>query len=129
MSVGRRLGTTSNMVIHRYCYQTLRAAFGLNANLAVRAIARAAQWLKDPAAVETASTSIDYDARTLSTNPEATAVSLSTVYGRLKHVGLHMGADAQRCFRAGRVISAVLHHKPPNHYTLMISIAPGRSTD
>ena len=129
MSVGRRLGTTSNAVMHRQCYQALRAAFGLNANLAVRALARAAQGLKDPAAVETVPASIDYDARTLSINPEATAVSLSTVRGRLKHIGLHVGVNARRRLRAGRVVSAVLRHTPPNQYTLLISIAPGRSID
>ena len=129
MSVGRRLGTTSNAVIHRHCYQALRAAFGLNANLTVRAIARAAQGLKDPVAVETTPLSINYDARTLSINPEATTASLASLHGRLKHVGLHVEADGRRRLRGGRVVSAVLRHTPPHQYTLMISIAPGRSTD
>lgn len=129
MSAGRQLETTSNALIHRACYHTLRSSFGLSANLAVRAIARAAQCLKDPAAVETTAMSIDYDRRTLSINAEATAVSLSTVRGRLKHVGLRVEADGRRRLRASRVVRAVLRHTPEAQYTLEISIAPGRLSD
>ncbi|NBB72517.1 MAG: hypothetical protein GVY35_02440 [Bacteroidetes bacterium] len=46
LDVGREAGTTSNVKIHDRCYYDLREDHGLPANLAVRAIARAAGTLK-----------------------------------------------------------------------------------
>lgn len=130
MRVGRAAGTSANAVIHRRCYRALRERHGLSANLAVRAIARAARRLKgergaeiDLAALEqsrawvledVSGSSIDYDARTISFSAEALTVSLSTVEGRIKSV--RMALDAAQAWR--------LRGRHPTRATLMIE--PGR---
>ncbi|MFB3133473.1 MAG: RNA-guided endonuclease TnpB family protein, partial [Rhodothermales bacterium] len=84
--VGRQIGSTSNVRIHQHCYQDLRAKHSLSANLAVRAIARAAGILKvkDRRHSKVRPSSIDYDARIFSLRAADWTVSLSTVEGRLK---------------------------------------------
>jgi putative transposase len=61
----RREGTTNKVAIQRVCYREVRDAFGLSANLAIRAIARACAALKVPERANSTfrPTSIDYDAR------------------------------------------------------------------
>src|SRR4051795_7919512 len=61
----RRIGSTNRVKVQRDAYRAIRQAFGLSANLALRAIARACAALKVPAKTNSqfAPTSIDYDAR------------------------------------------------------------------
>jgi putative transposase len=61
----RREGTTNKVAIQRACYHEVRDTFGLSANLAIRAIARACAALKVPERADSVfrPTSIDYDAR------------------------------------------------------------------
>jgi hypothetical protein len=63
--VARRIGSTNKVEVQHAAYAEIRQRFGLSANLAIRAIARACAALKVPAKRHStfAPTSIDYDAR------------------------------------------------------------------
>ena len=127
MAVGRRAETTSNVVIHRFCYRKLRATFGLSANLAVRAIAHAARRLKEPGCLE-APEMVEYDARTLSLNDDASGVSLSTVHGRLRDIRLCLDAEPRRRLQGGRPVHAMLRRPERGRYVLTIRVVPRRSS-
>src|SRR5262245_32076786 len=66
--VSRREKTTNKVVLQHACYRKVREAFGLSANLAIRAIARvsAAMKARERANSTFAPTSIDYDQRIFS---------------------------------------------------------------
>jgi hypothetical protein len=84
--VGRAAGTTGNARLHDLCYLEVRRRFTLNANLAVRAIARAASLLKQPGPPTLPTRSVDYDPRILSIDPATLSVSIASVRGRLRPV-------------------------------------------
>jgi len=116
LNVGREAGTTSNVRIHDRCYYDLREDHGLPANLAVRAIARAAGILKvkERRNSTVRPTSIDYDARTFSLKEADWSISLSTVEGRQKPIALDIG-DYQRDLLEGqKPKSAVVFKKRIN---------------
>ena len=121
VAVGRQAETTSNVVIHRFCYQRLRTTFGLSANLTVRAIAHAARRLKDTGGTGTQAL-VEYDARTLSLSADAHTVSLSTVCGRVKDISLCLDAEPRRRLQTGRPIHAVLSQPEKNRYVLAIRV-------
>lgn len=123
-AVGRRLETTSNAVIHRFCYRQLRETFGLSANLAVRAIACAARRLKGVPGCAKGTAEVEYDTRTLSLGDDGRTASLSTIAGRLRDIRLHLGAQEHRRLTAGRLFRAVLIRSQPGHYVLAISLVP-----
>lgn len=124
VAVGQRLDTTSNALIHRSCYQDLRTAFGLSANLTIRAIAQAARHLKEPSGTSEVQQTIDYDARTLSLGEGFRTVSLSTVTGRLSAVPFLLAASQQRpCVQSVRVLRAVLCRDQASTYRLDITLA------
>ena len=127
IAMGHQAGTTSNVVIHRLCYQRLRATFGLSANLTVRAIAHAARRLKDTGCADTQAL-VEYDARTLSVGEDACTVSLSTVFGRVKDIPLCLDAERRCRLRISRPIHAVLSRPEPNRYVLAIRVVPRRSS-
>src|ERR1700731_2314246 len=60
----RAIGSTNKVKVQHACYAEIRQRFGLSANLAIRAIARACAALKVPARMHSRfePTSIDYDA-------------------------------------------------------------------
>jgi putative transposase len=61
----RRIGSTNKVKVQHEAYRAIRERFGLSANLAIRAIARACAALKVPEKMHStfAPTSIDFDAR------------------------------------------------------------------
>jgi putative transposase len=63
--VARRIGSTNKVKVQHAGYKDIRERFGLSANLAIRAIARACAALKVPEKMHSTfdPTSIDYDAR------------------------------------------------------------------
>jgi putative transposase len=116
LDVGREAGTTSNVKIHDRCYYDLREDHDLPANLAVRAIARAAGILKDPDRKDSTvrPSSIDYDGRTFSFKEHNWTISLSTVEGRQKPITLDIG-DYQKDLLSDRdPSSAVVFRKRIN---------------
>ncbi|QXD14577.1 transposase [Rhodocaloribacter litoris] len=121
--VGREMGTTSNVRIHHACYKDLRANHGLTANLAVRAIARAAGILKVRKRRRSTvrPTSIDYDARIFSFREADWTVSLSTISGRIR-VPIRVG-DYQKQLLSGRKPkSAVVWKTRQNEYYIGIHV-------
>ena len=124
VSVGQRLDTTSNAVIHRSCYRDLRTAFGLSANLTIRAIAQAARQLKNLPDTNEDLPAIDYDARTLSLSDDLQTVSLSTVDGRMAEVPFLLAASEQRLFlQTAGVHRAMLRRVQANTYLLDVTLA------
>ncbi|MCS3672448.1 IS605 OrfB family transposase [Salinibacter ruber] len=116
LDIGREVGTASNVKIHDRCYYNLREDHDLPANLAVRAIARAAGILKDSDRKDSTvrPSSIDYDGRTFSFKEHDWSISLSTVEGRQKPIALDIG-DYQKDLLSGRdPSSAVVFRKRIN---------------
>src|SRR5947209_20601531 len=66
----RRIGSTNKVKVQEVAYREIRSTFGLSANLAIRAIARACAALKVPEKRHSAfaPTSIDYDQRVFSSH-------------------------------------------------------------
>ena len=116
LEVGRRAETTSNVRIHDRCYYDLREDHGLPANLAVRAIARAAGILKDEDRKHSTvrPTSIDYDRRTFSFKESDWTISLSTVDGRQKPITLDIGEYQKDLLEDRDPSSAVVFKKTVN---------------
>lgn len=114
MDAGRHLSTTSNALIHRHCYRRLRAECGLSANLAVKAIARAARRLKAAEQLPAVGL-VDYDARTLSLADDVSGVSLSTVEGRLRWIRLVASTEDRLRLQGQTVVRACLRkHAGPS---------------
>lgn len=116
LKVGREIGSASNVRIHHGCYHQIREDHGLPANLAVRAIARAAGILKVKERKNSTvrPTSIDYDARTFSFKEADWSVSLSTVEGRQRPITLDIGDYQKDLLRGTKPKSAVVFKKRIN---------------
>jgi hypothetical protein len=127
ISIGLETGSTSNAVIHRRCYYDLRRRHHLSANLAIRAIARAARALKETEADRSLSVAgggkrsemartlaapirgdIEYDRRVFRLCLSTWSVSLSTVDGRLSGIGLETAAAGRALLRRGRIRHVLL---------------------
>jgi putative transposase len=82
----RRIGSTNKVKVQHACYRELRDRFGLSANLAIRAIARACAALKVPEKMHStfAPTSIDYDQRIFSFIEWNWTFGLTLLSGRVK---------------------------------------------
>jgi len=77
--------TTNKVTVHHLCYRTIKARYGLQANLVIRAIARVCEAMRpDPERQRTfRPTSVSLDQRTFRWIPEKESVSVSTHAGRL----------------------------------------------
>lgn len=104
----RRIGSTNKVKVQHDCYREVREIFGLSANLAIRAIARACAALKVPAKMHSAfaPTSIDYDARIFSFIEWNWTFGLTLLSGRVK-IATNLG-DRQRSMLKGRKPSAAV---------------------
>jgi putative transposase len=82
--VSCRVGSTNKVAIQRECYREVRETFGLSANLAIRAIARACAALKVPERADSTfrPTSADFDARIFAFREADWTVSLTVLHGR-----------------------------------------------
>jgi IS605 OrfB family transposase len=98
----RHIGSTNKVKIQQAAYRDIRKRFGLSANLAIRAIARACAALKVPEKMHSAfaPTSIDYDARIFSFVEWNWTFSLTLLSGRTKIVTV-LG-ERQKSFLKGR---------------------------
>jgi hypothetical protein len=85
-AAARRIGSTNKLKIQQVCYAEIRRRFGLSANLAIRAIARACAALKDPRRRHGtfAPASIDYDARIFAFHQGNWTFGLTLQSGRVK---------------------------------------------
>lgn len=106
---GREAKTSSNIRIHHLSYHLIRKEFGLPANLAVRAIARASGILKVKSRINSIikPSSIDLDQRIFSFHEKEEKVGITTIDGRIK-IPLILG-EYQRNLLSGKCpTSAVL---------------------
>lgn len=108
VDVARDIGSTNKVKVQQAGYRTIRETFGLSANLAVRAIARACAALKVPEKMHStfAPTSIDYDARIFRFREWDWTFSLTLLNSR-QRIKTHLG-DRQRALLAGRKPTAAV---------------------
>jgi IS605 OrfB family transposase len=101
-AVARRIGSTNKVKVQHAAYAEIRRAFGLSANLAIRAIARACAALKVPAQgpAHFAPTSIDYDARIFTFHEGNWSFGPTLLAGRVQ-LATALG-ERQRSLLAGR---------------------------
>jgi putative transposase len=107
--VAREIGSTNKVKVQQAGYGEIRARFGLSANLAIRAIARACAGLKVPEKMHSAfaPTSVDYDARIFRFREWDWTFGLTLLHSR-QRIKTHLG-DRQRAMLKGRTpTSAVL---------------------
>jgi putative transposase len=119
----RAMGSTNKVKVQHACYAAIRERFGLSANLAIRAIARACAALKVPAKMHSrfAPTSIDYDARIFAFLEWNWTFGLTLLSGRVKIAGV-LG-DRQRSMLKGRKpTSAMLVKRRDGQYFLHVQI-------
>lgn len=119
----RRVGSTNKVRVQREAYRAIREHFGLSANLAIRAIARACAALKVPAKVHSkfAPTSIDYDARIFAFHEWNGTFGLTLLSGRVK-IATQLG-DRQRALLKGRKpTAAVLIKRRDGGYFLHVPL-------
>src|SRR5215216_6050388 len=105
----REIGSTNKVKLQQAGYQEIRARFGLSANLAIRAIARACAALKVPAQLHARfrPTSVDYDARIFSFREWDWTFSL-TLLGSRQRIKTRLGDRQHRMLRGRHPTSAVL---------------------
>jgi IS605 OrfB family transposase len=119
----RRIGSTNKVKVQRAAYAEIRQRFGLSANLAIRAIARACAALKVPAKMHSkfAPTSIDYDARIFAFHEWNWTFGLTLLSGRAK-IATALG-DRQRSLLKGRKpTAAVLVKRRDGRYFLHVQV-------
>jgi IS605 OrfB family transposase len=124
IEAGREAGTTSNIRIHGLCYYRLRDECGLSANLAVRAIARAAGILKVKERQHSTvrPTSADYDQRIFSFREADWTVSLTTMQGRIKGIALVIGEYQRQQLAGHNPTSATLCKRRDGRYFLNVQV-------
>jgi putative transposase len=105
----RDIGSTNKVLVQRAGYQAMRATFGLSANLAIRAIARACAALKVPEKMHSAfaPTSIDYDARIFSFREWDWTFSLTLLHSR-QRIKTALGERQRRMLGGRQPTAAVL---------------------
>jgi putative transposase len=119
----RRIGSTNKVKVQADAYKAIREQFGLSANLAIRAIARACAALKVPARMHSKfePTSIDYDARIFSFHEWNWTFGLTMLSGRIKFATT-LG-DRQRSLLKGRKpTSATLVKRRDGGYYLHVQL-------
>jgi IS605 OrfB family transposase len=119
----RSIGSTNKVKVQAAGYREIRKRFGLSANLAIRAIARACNALKVPAKMHSTfePTSIDYDQRIFSFIEWNWTFGLTILSGRVK-IATALG-DYQRGLLKGRKpTSATLVKRRDGNYFLHVRI-------
>jgi putative transposase len=118
----RRIGSTNKVKVQHACYGEIRQRFGLAANLAIRAIARACAALKVPAKMHSkfAPTSIDFDQRIFAFQEWNWTFGLTLLKGRIK-IATALG-ERQKSLLKGRKPTAAVLVKRPGRYFLHVPI-------
>ncbi len=119
----RRIGSTNKVKVQVDAYRAIRETFGLSANLAIRAIARACAALKVPAKMHSKfeSTSIDYDQRIFSFHEWNWTFGLTLLSGRVKLATL-LGGRQRAALKGRKPTSAVLVKRRDGGYYLHIQL-------
>jgi IS605 OrfB family transposase len=119
----RRIGSTNKFKVQHAAYQEIRTRFGLSANLAIRAIARACAALKVPAKGHRkfAPTSIDHDQRIFAFVEWNWSFSLTLVSGRVK-IATQLGARQKAHLKGRKPTAAVLVKRRDGRYFLHVHL-------
>jgi IS605 OrfB family transposase len=119
---GRKNKVSRQFVLHKACYAEIRMRFKLSANLAIRAIARAAPRLAKAKTRNSAfkPTSIDYDARIFSFREGDRTVSLTLLNSR-ERFGLDIGEWQKKALKGQTPTSATLCKKGKD-YSINIQV-------
>jgi putative transposase len=128
--VARRIGSTNKVKVQHAGYKEIRERFGLSANLAIRAIARACAALKVPEKRHSTfdPTSIDYDARIFAFREGNWTFGLTLLGGRRK-IATRLGDHQESLLKGRKPTSATLVKRRDGGYFLHVQIkddAPGK---
>ena len=120
----REIGSTNKVRVQQAGYREIRVRFGLSANLAIRAIARACAALKVPARMHSrfAPTSIDYDARIFSFRAWDWTFSLTLLDSR-QRIKSRLGDRQRRLLTGQHPTSATLVKRRDGALFLHVQIA------
>ena len=120
----RRIGSTNKVKVQHEAYRTIRETFGLSANLAIRAIARACAALKVPAKMHLAfaPTSIDYDARIFAFQEWNWTFGLTLLRGRVK-LATALGERQKALLNGRKPTAAVLVKRRDGLYFLHVQLS------
>jgi len=120
----RRIGSTNKVKVQADAYRAIRETFGLSANLAIRAIARACAALKVPAKMHSRfePTSIDYDQRIFSFHEWNWTFGLTLLSGRVK-LTTRLGDRQRSALKGRKPTSAVLVRRRDGGYYLHVPLA------
>lgn len=122
-AAGLEAGTPGNRRLHHLCYRAIREQYELGANLAIRAIARAAARLKGE---ETEPTRVDYDGRICSISADATSISLATICGRIQ-VTLNVESRERDILIAARLVRATVRLESEGSIAMDLVVSPKKS--
>jgi IS605 OrfB family transposase len=119
----RRIGSTNKVKVQQACYAEIRQRFGLSANLAIRAIARACAALKDPRRRHStfAPTSIDYDTRIFAFHEGNGTFGLTLLSGRVK-LATVLGERQKSLLLGRKPTAAVLVKRRDGRYFLHVQL-------
>jgi putative transposase len=119
----RRVGSTNKVIVQHEAYRAIRERFGLSANLAIRAIARACAALKVPAKMHSAfaPTSIDYDARIFAFHEWNWTFGLTLLSGRVK-IATVLGDRQRSALKGRKPTAAVLVKRRNGSYFLHVQL-------
>jgi IS605 OrfB family transposase len=122
-NVCRAIGSTNKIEVQEACYHTVRAEFGLSANLTIRAIARACTALKVPNRCDSMfnPTSIDYDVRIFRFHENDWTFGLTLLQGR-ERFATSVGDFQRDALRDQYPTSATLVKRPDGGYFLHVQI-------
>jgi IS605 OrfB family transposase len=119
----RRINSTNKVTVQKEAYHAIRANFGLSANLAIRAIARACAALKVPEKMHSgfAPTSIDYDARIFSFHEWNWTFGLTLLSGRAR-IATELGERQKAALKGRKPTSATLVKRKYGGYFLHVQL-------
>jgi hypothetical protein len=119
----RRIGSTNKVKVQHEAYREIRERFGLSANLAIRAIARACAALKVPAKMHSKfdPTSIDYDQRIFSFVEWNWTFSLTLLSGRAR-IASRLGERQKSLLKGRKPTAAVLVKRRDGGYFLHVQL-------
>jgi putative transposase len=122
-NTARRIGSTNKVKVQHEAYKAIRATFGLSANLAIRAIARACAALKVPEKMHStfAPTSIDYDQRIFRFREWDWTFSLTLLHSR-QRLASALGNRQKGMIKGRKPTAAVLVKRRDGVYFLHVQL-------
>jgi IS605 OrfB family transposase len=122
-ATARTIDSTNKVKVQHACYREIRTRFGLSANLAIRAIARACAALAVPAKMHSTfqPTSVDYDARIFAFQEWNWTFGLTLLKGRVK-IATVLGERQKSLLKGRKPTSAVLVKRRDGQYFLHVQL-------